>query len=49
MFRIWRYFEPPELGRMAQVCKRFKQLSYDLPLWQEISVRNSWGTPSLFD
>lgn len=43
VFRIWKLFEPSELGRLSQVCKRFKRLSYDIPLWQDIAVRNNWG------
>jgi len=42
VIRVWSFLDAPNVGRAAKVCRRFKQISYDLPLWQELSTKKNW-------
>jgi len=42
LIRIWGFLDAPNVGKAAQVCKRFKQISYDLPLWEDLAKKRNW-------
>lgn len=42
LIRIWNFLDAPQVGIAAQVCKRFKQISYDVGLWADLSKQRNW-------
>jgi len=42
LIKIWSFLDAPNVGKAAQVCKRFKQISYDLPLWEDLAKKRNW-------
>jgi hypothetical protein len=42
MVKIWSFLDAPTLGKAAQVCKRFKRISYDVPVWRDMARKRRW-------
>eukprot|EP01117_Protostelium_nocturnum_P001905 TRINITY_DN1248_c0_g1_i4.p1 TRINITY_DN1248_c0_g1~~TRINITY_DN1248_c0_g1_i4.p1 ORF type:complete len:339 (+),score=61.62 TRINITY_DN1248_c0_g1_i4:409-1425(+) len=38
LIKIWSFLDPPSIGRLAQVCRRFRDTSYDNHLWRESAL-----------
>jgi len=38
LVRIWSYLDPISIGRVAQVCRRFRDISYDVPMWRDCAL-----------
>jgi len=42
ILRMAALLDVPSIGRLAQVCRRFRMLTDDIPLWKEISLERRY-------
>ncbi|PRP87583.1 transmembrane protein [Planoprotostelium fungivorum] len=38
LIRIWSFLDPPSIGRTAQVSRRLRDISYDIPMWRDNTI-----------